>query len=73
MAFKVGQKVKASFEGNREWGHQIGKSKFGTVLKSIHDGTKRGGFPYTIQWENGTINTYREKDVERFVTSLENK
>lgn len=74
MAFKAGQKVKPSAVGMERWKFQIGKSKYGKILTSIHDGTKTdGAFTYRIEWENGISNTYREVDVERFITSLENK
>lgn len=74
MKFKAGQKVKPSAIGKERWKFQIGKSKYGKILSSIYDGTKtEGDFPYRIEWENGISNTYREQDVERFNTSLENK
>lgn len=72
--FKTGAKVKPSKACKEKWQDQVRTAKFGVVQTSVYDGTKGGGFAYTIGWDNGIHNSYRDIDVEAYGSSqLENK
>ncbi len=71
--FKTGDKVRPSEACKKKWQFQVAGVKSGTVLSSLFDGTKFGGFAYEIRWDNGEVNAYRDVDVLSFCTQLENK